>query len=120
MQVFGVDITATVDATVSNTAGSSTSTAIATFSSGNATLVKYVRNASNPAANAVGTGDKTFMINSVNSNYFRANVTGAPGDILEYVLEATNAGLVDIEKAVQTATAKHNAFLKELGLPRLP
>ena len=38
----------------------------------------------------------------------------------EIDLEATNAALVDIEKAVQTAAAKHNAFLKELGLPLLP
>jgi type I restriction enzyme M protein len=35
-------------------------------------------------------------------------------------LEETNAGLVDIEKAIATATAKHNGFLKELGLPLLP
>ena len=38
----------------------------------------------------------------------------------EIDLEATNEGLVEIEEAVQTATAKHNAFLKELGLPLLP
>ena len=33
---------------------------------------------------------------------------------------ATNESLVDIEKAIQTAAAKHNGFLKELGLPLLP
>jgi predicted nuclease of restriction endonuclease-like (RecB) superfamily len=38
----------------------------------------------------------------------------------EIDLEAANAGLVEIEKAVQTAAAKHNNFLKELGLPELP
>ena len=38
----------------------------------------------------------------------------------EISLEATHAGLVEIEGAIQTATAKHNAFLKELGLPALP
>ena len=38
----------------------------------------------------------------------------------EIDLEATNRELVEIEKAVQTATAKHNEFLKELGLPLLP
>jgi type I restriction enzyme M protein len=38
----------------------------------------------------------------------------------EIDLEATNQTLVDIEKAVQTATKKHNEFLKELGLPLLP
>jgi type I restriction enzyme M protein len=38
----------------------------------------------------------------------------------EISLEATNAELVDIESAVQKAAAKHNGFLKELGLPLLP
>jgi type I restriction enzyme M protein len=38
----------------------------------------------------------------------------------EISLEATNAGLVAIEKAVRSAMGKHNAFLKELGLPALP
>ncbi len=38
----------------------------------------------------------------------------------EIVLEATNQRLVEIENAIQTATAKHNEFLKELGQPLLP
>jgi type I restriction enzyme M protein len=38
----------------------------------------------------------------------------------EIDLAATHAGLVDIEQAIRQATAQHNAFLKELGLPRLP
>ena len=38
----------------------------------------------------------------------------------EINLAATHAELVAIEQAVQAATAKHNAFLKELGLPPLP
>ena len=38
----------------------------------------------------------------------------------EIDLEATNATLVEMEKEVRTATAKHNAFLEELGLPELP
>ena len=38
----------------------------------------------------------------------------------EIDLKATNAELVEIEKAVKEATAKHNAFLRELGLPELP
>ena len=38
----------------------------------------------------------------------------------EIDLEATNATLVEIEKAVQKAAAEHNDFLKELGLPLLP
>ena len=38
----------------------------------------------------------------------------------EIDLAATNQALVDIEKAIGTATEKHNGFLKELGLPLLP
>ena len=38
----------------------------------------------------------------------------------EIDLSATHANLVEIEKAIREATAKHNEFLKELGLPLLP
>ena len=35
-------------------------------------------------------------------------------------LAVVHAGLTEIERTIQTATAKHNEFLKELGLPQLP
>ncbi|PAW74700.1 MAG: type I restriction-modification system subunit M [Opitutia bacterium Tous-C4FEB] len=38
----------------------------------------------------------------------------------EIDLAATQAELVEIERAIRTATRKHNAFLKELELPALP
>jgi type I restriction enzyme M protein len=38
----------------------------------------------------------------------------------EISLKATNDELVKIEKSVQAAAARHNAFLRELGLPPLP
>ena len=38
----------------------------------------------------------------------------------EIDLAATRAELVKIETAIKTATAEHNKFLKELGLPLLP
>ena len=38
----------------------------------------------------------------------------------EIDLAATHGKLVEVEKAIQKATAKHNEFLKELGLPLLP
>jgi len=38
----------------------------------------------------------------------------------EIDLAATHRELVDIEKSIQSATANHNEFLKELGLPPLP
>jgi type I restriction enzyme M protein len=38
----------------------------------------------------------------------------------EIDLTATHGDLVEIEKQIRSATAKHNAFLKDLGLPLLP
>ena len=38
----------------------------------------------------------------------------------EIDLGATNVALVDLEKSIREATAKHNEFLKALGLPLLP
>lgn len=38
----------------------------------------------------------------------------------EIDLKATHAELVGLEDEIRTATAKHNLFLKELGLPPLP
>lgn len=38
----------------------------------------------------------------------------------EIDLAATHRELVDIEEAIRKATAKHNSFLEELGLPPLP
>ncbi|MDQ1446967.1 MAG: type restriction enzyme protein [Acidimicrobiaceae bacterium] len=38
----------------------------------------------------------------------------------EINLKATHAELVKVEKKIRTATAKHNVFLKELGLQPLP
>ena len=35
-------------------------------------------------------------------------------------LSAVNRTLVEIESTIQRATARHNQFLKELGLPELP
>jgi len=35
-------------------------------------------------------------------------------------LSATHRELVEIEKQIRGSTAKHNAFLKELGLSPLP
>ncbi|MCE2543602.1 MAG: N-6 DNA methylase [Acidobacteria bacterium] len=39
---------------------------------------------------------------------------------VEIDLSATHTELADIEKQIQESTAKHNAFLKELGLSPLP
>jgi type I restriction enzyme M protein len=39
---------------------------------------------------------------------------------VEIKLEEVHASLIEIDKRVKAATAEHNAFLKELGLPPLP
>lgn len=39
---------------------------------------------------------------------------------MEVDLAATHLELVEIEKAIRTATTKHNGFLTELGLFPLP
>jgi type I restriction enzyme M protein len=39
---------------------------------------------------------------------------------VEIDLKASHAELVSIEGEIRSATAKHNVFLKELGLPPLP
>ena len=39
---------------------------------------------------------------------------------VEIKLEEVHASLIEIDKRVKEATAEHNAFLKELGLPPLP
>ena len=38
----------------------------------------------------------------------------------EIDLSATHKELVELEKQIEVSTAKHNAFLKELGLSLLP
>jgi type I restriction enzyme M protein len=38
----------------------------------------------------------------------------------EIDLAATHGELKEIEETIQNATAKHNGFLKDLGLPALP
>jgi type I restriction enzyme M protein len=39
---------------------------------------------------------------------------------VEIDLEATHRTLVAIEQRIRAATQKHNAFLRELGVPELP
>jgi type I restriction enzyme M protein len=62
-------------------------------------------------------------MDEIEKNDFNLNISRyistAVGEA-EIDLEETNAELVEIEGAIQTAAARHNAFLKELGLPLLP
>ena len=56
--------------------------------------------------------------NDHNLNISRYVSTAEPEPEID--LSATHANLVELEKQVQDATTKHNAFLEELGLPPLP
>ena len=56
--------------------------------------------------------------NDFNLNISRYVSTAIPEEVID--LGAVNRDLVALEEAVVAATAKHNAFLKELGLPPLP
>ena len=56
--------------------------------------------------------------NDFNLNISRYVSTAEPE--VEIDLKATHRDLVEIEKEILEATTKHNAFLKELGLPPLP
>ena len=56
--------------------------------------------------------------NDFNLNISRYISTAVAEDEID--LAATHLALMEIEQTIGTATAKHNAFLKELGLPPLP
>jgi type I restriction enzyme M protein len=56
--------------------------------------------------------------NDYNLNISRYVSTAEPE--AEIDLSATHKQLVEIEKEIRESTAKHNAFLKELGLSPLP
>jgi len=63
-------------------------------------------------------GDGGDRENDFNLNISRYISTAVGEEEID--LKATNADLVKIEKAIQSAKAKHNAYLKELGLCELP
>jgi type I restriction enzyme M protein len=56
--------------------------------------------------------------NDYNLNISRYISTTIPEPEID--LEVTHGELVNIDQSIQKATAKHNEFLKELGLPLLP
>jgi hypothetical protein len=87
----GTSITVTKNITVTSTTSPNpavtSGTVTDTYTSGAATLAKYVRvvKASPPA----GTGSP-YAYNS--NNYYQAGISAAPGETLEYILVATNSG----------------------------
>jgi type I restriction enzyme M protein len=56
--------------------------------------------------------------NDFNLNISRYVSTAKPEEKVD--LQRVNTELIELERSIQGATARHNAFLKELGLPELP
>jgi hypothetical protein len=85
----GVDVTVAKNITAtSTTVGTATATSGSvtdTYTSGVATLTKFVRNATVPSGSGV-----PFIHNG--TSYFPTAVTARPGDTLEYILVAANGG----------------------------
>ncbi len=57
-------------------------------------------------------------VNDYNLNITRYVSTAKPE--VQINLSAVHKELIEIEGQIQESTAKHNVFLKELGLPPLP
>ena len=79
----------TATSTTSGAATTTSGTVLDTFTSGLATLTKYVRNVS---AAVVGAGAQAITISGISNTYYTSGVTAQPNQILEYVLVATNSG----------------------------
>ena len=59
----------------------------------------------------------------IEANEYSLNISRYVSTAIDEVaidLSATHKELIEIEKQIREATAKHNAFLEELGLPLLP
>lgn len=96
----GTSVTVTDNITATSTTASpittTSGTVLNTFTSGKATLAKFVRNVT---TGAVGDGATT----SYGGNtYYATNVTAKSGDTLEYILVATNEGSGAVTASVIT------------------
>jgi hypothetical protein len=110
----GTDVTvsAAITATSVSSAGATLTSGpvLNTFTSGVATLTKYVRNVSVPSGSGV-----PFIYSGI--NYYPAGVTAKPGETLEYILVAANSGSGAVSASVVTdilptsyVTLKANAY----------
>lgn len=87
--ITGTDIAVTVDTAAVSTDAPASDTVVATYTSGSATLTKYVRNVTRTNGT---TGVRSFTVRSATNDYYTGGVTGAPGDTLEYLLLVDNPG----------------------------
>jgi len=95
----GTDVTvsANMTATSVSSAGSTTTSGsvLNTYTSGVATLTKYVRNVSVPSGSGV-----PYIYSGI--NYYPTGVTAKPGETLEYILVASNSGAGAVSASVVT------------------
>jgi hypothetical protein len=86
----GTDVTVTDTLTATSGSGSgpamTSGTVLNTYTSGNATLTKYVRNVTTSAPGTL----PAFGYGSPSNSYYLSGVTAKPGEILEYLLVAKN------------------------------
>ena len=86
----GTDVTVTDTLTATSGSGSgpamTSGTVLNTYTSGNATLTKYVRNVTTSAPGTL----PAFGYGSPSNSYYLSGVTAKPGEILEYLLIAKN------------------------------
>src|SRR5664279_767932 len=110
----GTDVTvsANITATSVSSAGATltSGSVLNTFTSGVATLTKYVRNVSVASGSGV-----PYIYSGI--NYYPTGVTAKPGETLEYVLVAANSGSGAVSASVVTdilptsyVTLKANAY----------
>lgn len=89
----GTSITVSVRASVSTPgAGAATADTASpntwTTTSPYVSITKYVRNVTSKVAGTAGA--TTFTVNTVSNTYYTDGVVGKPGEVLEYVVQATN------------------------------
>jgi hypothetical protein len=86
------------------TANTSATPTTDTYTSGLATLTKYVRNVT-AVPTMTGTGTK-YTYNAI--DYWPSGITAKPGEVLEYILVATNSGTGSVTAAALTDTLPTN------------
>ena len=90
----GTDIEVTAETSASSAAGATLpDPVVATFTEGSAALTKYVRNVTSANGTA---GIRSFTVNGAANDYYTDGVTGAPGDILEYLLLVDNTSMGNV------------------------
>ena len=80
-------LTATSTAPVATPPSTTSAEVTDTYTSGLATLAKYVRNISTPAA-----GGTIYSYPAAGTDYYLTGITAKPGEVLEYILVANNSG----------------------------